>query len=951
MPFDNGIWIGKCYRTDYFTMKRYSSRRRRSSPLLVTPMMKNLLSLIAGIVLFAWFFFFFTKDSNGSKKKLVNLSKRLGGNKHRIAIIIPFVGNGPEVIPPYLEAFCVAAEGASSLVDFLLIHNGVLDGYHGDKCPNNVIFISLETMDNFSQKLVKVVDQIEDEETAIGSREKLARAVSKLIDSYPYILVEFKPALGHIFSEYIKGYSHWGYSDLDILFGDLPRWVTKDELNDYDIVTYSFGDQNRLYLRGQFTFHKNNEKINQLWRSCEYLSQMDQRLVEILTGRSKLRFESAEGCYSAAILKRSDIRVKYAVKAFTDVDEHDTSHSHGVYVSTGKQNSYTVLYKAGDTESDGQSLAKIADKWFEMKTDYNNPKKDLVAEVGKRERISLGKNTDAHCMFWAQSKYQSRLCIDNVDSTDTVFWIDGQLYKQKYEKMELPGNINTAPFFHFQEWKRFYRTTQLTGFHRTGPLKTFVLAKEGIVPLLPHEFQSTDSRLPSPLGFPVHRWNGVKNDDRRQLPGHNYCLRSGPRKVPKFPPAPECHFTTSWRDTKKVEILSGAPDWRQLDIQTEVTMVLTLQIQAEQAADLANLTGILNLLAMYLNRWQGQPSVLLIHVAGSTPEAIDRIRAKLGPGSDLSYYGLDTCLAAAIFSRDSATVSRKALLNMAIDAAPTRWVVSGWEIERGIAISQDAAFFAHRVSATHESTPGSIYIIPQFGIVNAESDFTISSLFKADKTGNVNEYLSKIEDESCEGGDDNGGDGSDIQADIFGDLYELWWQTTERFVSGTPYESNEKSIEEQALTLDNTQLALMSLLTEKRHYDLFVMDVSPIMLTDNMGPHNGILTSDLVRETEEFGGKLCYNGLRLAQLATYGYSINVLAGAFALSTPTTRSYASAGVPKKSSLGNSRCHGCFFFDEKHEAILEAISKDERARPAKAALLWESEKKSEPIRGHT
>ena len=186
----------------------------------------------------------------------------------------------------------------------------------------------------------------------------------------------------------------------------------------------------------------------------------------------------------------------------------------------------------------------------------------------------------------------------------------------------------------------------------------------------------------------MYKWNGIKNDNRKQLPGHSYCLVSGPRKFPSVPPAPECHFTTSWRDTKNVEILSGALAWRQLDIQTEVTMVLTLQIQAEQTADPANLTGILNLLAMYLNRWQGQPSVLLIHVAGATPEAIARLRVKLGPGSDLSYYGLDTCLVGAIFSRDSIALSRKALLNMAIDAAPTRWVVSGWEIERGIAISQ-----------------------------------------------------------------------------------------------------------------------------------------------------------------------------------------------------------------------------------------------------------------------
>ena len=32
--------------------------------------------------------------------------------------------------------------------------------------------------------------------------------------------------------------------------------IEGDEWEDYDIVTYTFGDQNRAYLRGQFTFHK-----------------------------------------------------------------------------------------------------------------------------------------------------------------------------------------------------------------------------------------------------------------------------------------------------------------------------------------------------------------------------------------------------------------------------------------------------------------------------------------------------------------------------------------------------------------------------------------------------------------------------------------------------------------------------------------------------------------------
>ena len=56
----------------------------------------------------------------------------------------------------------------------------------------------------------------------------------------------------------------------------MSRWIDEDEWNDYDIVTYGFGDQDKLYLQGQFTFHRNDPNyINQIWRHCKYLSEMD----------------------------------------------------------------------------------------------------------------------------------------------------------------------------------------------------------------------------------------------------------------------------------------------------------------------------------------------------------------------------------------------------------------------------------------------------------------------------------------------------------------------------------------------------------------------------------------------------------------------------------------------------------------------------------------------------
>jgi hypothetical protein len=89
----------------------------------------------------------------------------------------------------------------------------------------------------------------------------------------------------------------------------------------------------------------------------------------------------------------------------------------------------------------------------------------------------------------------------------------------------------------------------------------------------------------------------------------------------------------------------------------------------------------------------------------------------------------------------------------------------------------------------------------------------------------------------------------------------------------------------KAVTLDNIQFSVVGLLMENKYYNLFVMNISPILMMDKMDPKSVMISSEIVRDVKEFGGKQCYNGLQLAQLGTHDYSINVLVWAFALSKP------------------------------------------------------------------
>lgn len=72
----------------------------------------------------------------------------------------------------------------------------------------------------------------------------------KIALNSPYKLCDFKPAWGYVFPEYIKNCSYWGYCDIDLIFGDIGRFLPK---KDYDKISYL----------GHFCLYRNDRKINE----------------------------------------------------------------------------------------------------------------------------------------------------------------------------------------------------------------------------------------------------------------------------------------------------------------------------------------------------------------------------------------------------------------------------------------------------------------------------------------------------------------------------------------------------------------------------------------------------------------------------------------------------------------------------------------------------------------
>lgn len=70
-------------------------------------------------------------------------------------------------------------------------------------------------------------------------------------------LWDFRPALGLLYENEIKEYTHWGHTDFDCVYGDVDKYEPKE----YDIWS-----NHHNYIMGAWTIYKNNPVINKLFK-------------------------------------------------------------------------------------------------------------------------------------------------------------------------------------------------------------------------------------------------------------------------------------------------------------------------------------------------------------------------------------------------------------------------------------------------------------------------------------------------------------------------------------------------------------------------------------------------------------------------------------------------------------------------------------------------------------
>ena len=117
----------------------------------------------------------------------------------KIIIILPYFGKFDSLFIFWLQSCAY-----NNTIDFLVITD--------DK-----------TKYNYPQNVKVVYD------TFMRLREKIQSLYDfKVSLEAPYRFCNFKPAYGDIFQEYTIGYDFWGFSDCDMLFGDIMKFIPSD---------------------------------------------------------------------------------------------------------------------------------------------------------------------------------------------------------------------------------------------------------------------------------------------------------------------------------------------------------------------------------------------------------------------------------------------------------------------------------------------------------------------------------------------------------------------------------------------------------------------------------------------------------------------------------------------------------------------------------------------------
>jgi len=156
--------------------------------------------------------------------------------KYKLALVVTYFGK----IPAYFRYFLQSCS-YNTTIDFIIFTDANYSCYQQ---YGNVVFIPSN---------LKKINELASGKFGFPVNIKSA-----------YKLCDLKPMYGLIYEDYLRQYSHWGYCDIDIIFGNLKKCITPYLLHKYDIIS-----SHSQYMSGAFSIYRNTQEVSDLCRKSK----------------------------------------------------------------------------------------------------------------------------------------------------------------------------------------------------------------------------------------------------------------------------------------------------------------------------------------------------------------------------------------------------------------------------------------------------------------------------------------------------------------------------------------------------------------------------------------------------------------------------------------------------------------------------------------------------------
>lgn len=199
-------------------------------------------------------------------------------NRKSIGIIICYYGEWPW----YFEYFLHSCKFNPS-VDFLII----TDQKYDRLMPSNVK-IFYRTLDELNEMSSSV----------LGFRVNIMTS---------YKLCDFKPVFGLLFSDLLNAYDFWGQSDIDVIYGNIRKFVTDRMLEKYDFINVRHD-----YTTGCFYLFRNNDFLNNIFKKSKDFKK-------VLSESKHYCFDECNFAHNQLTNGKSIFEARTEIESFTHV--------------------------------------------------------------------------------------------------------------------------------------------------------------------------------------------------------------------------------------------------------------------------------------------------------------------------------------------------------------------------------------------------------------------------------------------------------------------------------------------------------------------------------------------------------------------------------------------------------------------------------------------------------